>query len=47
MPTVGWHGLCKGAIVKFGRPGMAGRVTKAQTHDEGRVGKVLQEFMGV
>ena len=35
-------------IVKFGRPGMAGSITEAKSHDKGRGGRtVTKEFNGV
>ena len=37
LATGGWHGLL--ARRKCGRPGMAGSVTEAQSHDEGRGGR--------
>ena len=37
----------QGANVKCGRHGMAHSVTEAQSHDEGRVEELQQEFTGV
>ena len=46
MPTGGWNRPLQHGIVKCGRRGIAGSVTEAQSHDEGRGGRSITGVYG-
>ena len=41
-----WHNYWQGAVVKCGRPGLAGSVAEAQSHDKSVGGRSVTEIHG-